>query len=464
MKTKIVLWGENAQDEKLLLALELKTEENKVKIYTFPEHEATEEFVNLMMNEWRNNTTVKFPDEHEIFVRELTVSETLLPDDIKTDQSDVIQRAQTEWAFIVLSHKMKNAFESELTTLQDQVAELEKFDTGIWEQLKGFWGKVQAQMDEKNLFREHAAYLRDETNKLFSRLKELRKKMDEEFEKLSKENVKSFLSELEVIEEKINKGLGLQPIFEELKSLQGKFRDIKFTRQDRSAVWNRLDRAFKVVKEKRFGRSDGRGRSPLERLERRYDGLIKAIERMEHSITRDERDLEYENRKVQRSEGQLEEQIRHAKIKMIEERIRSKKEKLGEMNKTRSTLEKRMEVERERAAQREEAQKLQDAKKEAKAKIKEEMQEAAEARQEKDKKLQEAAEKISADKQSKGSQSEKKKTPRTTKKQKEASVLDALSATVGDSLEDVVDTVRAVATVVRGKIEEEIDELIHEEE
>ena len=84
MKKKLVLWGTNANDERVLIAMQLHPETNKVSIYTFPEDVATEEFSNRMMNEWRNDQEVPFPENHTTQERELTVSESILPEDLRS--------------------------------------------------------------------------------------------------------------------------------------------------------------------------------------------------------------------------------------------------------------------------------------------------------------------------------------------------------------------------------------------
>ena len=61
MKSKLVLWGSNDLDEKLMIAVALRIEDNKVDIWTFPESVATEDFYQQMMKEWRDGGGLEFP-------------------------------------------------------------------------------------------------------------------------------------------------------------------------------------------------------------------------------------------------------------------------------------------------------------------------------------------------------------------------------------------------------------------
>jgi len=426
MKKKLVLWGKQAEaGNRVLLAFELLPDDNEVMVYTFEEEVATEAFSQQMMNEWREGKPFELPEARTEQRMPLQVTGTILPDGYTVERSDLVQRAQTEWHFLVLSVKMHSAYLSDLDVLQEKVNALDSFQPPVWEELKGFWGRIQEQIRDRNLDRSHAQELRQKTNALFAQMKALRRKQDEAFKEHSKEERDRFMKELEAIEERLAQGMRLQGLFEDLKKLQRSIKKAPLTRDHRSAVWDRLDKNFKAVKAKKFGDS-GDDRSPLQRLQRRYDGLIKALERMEHSIQRDERELHSENRKASQTDNQLESQIRQAKILMIEERVRSKKEKLEDMRKTRAELERRMEKEREKEARREEARKKEEMRKAAEEKIARQIKQAAEARKEEEEKLREAAESI---------QTAKTKRPKS-KKQAD----DHLPA----SIQGVVDDVQAV--------------------
>ena len=459
MKTKLVLWGMNAQNERVLLALRLRPIENKVDLWTFPENIATEEFGKQLMNDWRNDQEVPFPDGYTHMERELTISDSLLPEDLKVDRGDLIQRAQTEWHFVVLSAKLNEAYQSELNELKEKVDQLSSFDSETWDSLKAFWSKVQGQVRERNLFREHANSLRDNTNALFDRLKQLRSALDEEFQRLSKGHLEQFMEKLDDVEKRIAEGMNLTVIFDELKKLQRKFRESKFTREHRSKVWEKLDAAFKTVKEKRFGSNAYNESTPGERLKRRYDGLITAIQKMEKSIQRDRDDLAFQDRRMESSDGQLEAQIRQAKIKMIEERIRSKEEKLGEMMQTKQQLEQQITVQKEKDSKKAEQEKIEQAKAAAKEKIAAQIQTDKEARQDDDEKLKTAADSLK-DNDKSASPEEESSATEGDKASEETndSLIGAIGTTLGESLEDVVDTVKAVAEVVN-KFEQLVDDI-----
>jgi polyhydroxyalkanoate synthesis regulator phasin len=430
MKNKVVVWGTNADNEKVLIALELKADANKVMLYTFPEAVANEEFVKKMMDEWREGKEVTFPDGHTTLERELSVTDSLLPDDLKVERTDVVLRAQTEWHFVVLSTKLHAAYQQELADFREKIEALSNYDNNIWENLKAFWDKVQTQSRERNLFREHADSLRDNINELFDTLKKLRSRMNSEFAAASQATLDEFNKALDDIEARIAAGGSkLNSVFEDLKQLQRRYRDARLNNEHRNQLWERLDGAFKKAKERKFGPSANEG-SLFERHERRLSGLSEAVKRMEDSIRRDEDELNFQRKKVDVSEGQLEAQIRMAKIKMIEERLASKREKLAEMKQTRAEVERQANIAKDKEARRAEKeadkQKIEAAKEQAKSEI------AAQI-----------------------------KTKSESPAEKAGEFFEAASTVLGDLLVDALDTAKAVATVAAEKADDIVDEVVH---
>ena len=121
MKNKLVIWGSNAENEKFLIALELQAGSSRVLLHMFPEAVADEAFVQKMMHEWRDGKgEVAFPEGCVTTERELSVTDSLLPDDIKVDRPDLVQRAQTEWHFAVLSDKLHAAYQQELAEFKEK--------------------------------------------------------------------------------------------------------------------------------------------------------------------------------------------------------------------------------------------------------------------------------------------------------------------------------------------------------
>jgi len=442
MRTKLILWGKTENDEKVLVAIELVEEENKVKTYVFKEDDATEEFYNLLLNEWRFDKEIEFPSEYKTYEKTLTAAEDILPEGILVDKPDLISRAKSEWHFVVLSKKLYDLYKDELEDLKEKVNDLSEFSSDVWDDLKGFWSKVQTHVKEKNLFRNHVESLKNKTDELFQVLKQLRNKTDAEFREKSQQYFDEFNAKLDEIEEKIEKGLGLQPIFEELKVIQKNFKEISFDRDHRRKLWNRIDKEFKKVKEKRFG-SASNDRSPLARLQRRLNGLMGAIEKMNASIERDKKELEANKNKIGNSDGQLEVELRKARLMMIEERITSKSEKFQDMLKTKEMLESRIQNE---LRKEEERKKYEEAKKEAEKRIKEKVKESSKLLQENEEDLKKASDKI-------------KDTTTTKKDKKVISDKAGIIDDVKDKAEDLAEKAGEVFDEVKDKAEDIIDEV-----
>lgn len=382
MKTNLVVWGTNANDEKVLILMELMADDNKVVIKTIPENLVSDELEKKLMDEWRTGSAVELPEGITTIENELSVTDNILPEDLKTDRTDVIHRAQTQWHFIVLSSKLNKLYQNELEDFYEKINKLKEYSQETWEDLKNFWQKVQEQVRDKNLLAEHAGNLRESTNVLFSRLKDLKSSLEDETRKASAEILEKFKETMSDIEQKINEGNRLQSIFNDLKEIQNAFRDMKFTKEDRSEAWERLDKAFKSLKDKKYGNNTTNSAegSPLVRIQRRYDGLIEAVKKMESSIDRDKSELSFHTGKASNTERQLEALVSQAKLAMIQERISSKEEKLAEMLKTKEELEARMSELKLKEDARADQEKYEAAKKAAQDKIANEIKQASETR------------------------------------------------------------------------------------
>ena len=382
MKTNLVVWGTNANDEKVLILMELMADDNKVVIKTIPENLVSDELEKKLMDEWRTGSAVELPEGITTIENELSVADNILPEDLKTDRTDVIHRAQTQWHFIVLSSKLNKLYQNELEDFYEKINKLKEYSQETWEDLKNFWQKVQEQVRDKNLLAEHAGNLRESTNVLFSRLKDLKSSLEDETRKASAEILEKFKETMSDIEQKINEGNRLQSIFNDLKEIQNAFRDMKFTKEDRSEAWERLDNAFKSLKDKKYGNNTTNSAegSPLVRIQRRYDGLKEAVKKMESSIDRDKSELSFHTGKASNTERQLEALVSQAKLAMIQERISSKEEKLAEMLKTKEELEARMSELKLKEDARADQEKYEAAKKAAQDKIANEIKQASETR------------------------------------------------------------------------------------
>jgi len=344
MKTKLVLKGirtQGEQTEKVLLAFSLAPKTNKLSSWIIQEKDLNPEFVKKVTEQWIKGIEIALPEDAVQKEILLDASTELVDASIKLDQTVNIERTKTQWMAVVLSTRLYESYHEELEEMQQKVDALSSYSKESWETMKTFWSKVQGQADEKLLEREHVQLLKDYTNEIFNQLKKLRADDDAVFETQSSENATKIRTELDKIEANLANGnADLFRTFDALKKLQKEFKDLAFTRNMRSKLWNRIDKNFKILKEKRAVVTPDQ----QSRLTRRIEGLTEAIRKMTQSINRDQRDYDKQIGKLSSGRANLlETQLREVRGKLIKDRLDSKQEKLDDMNKTMGELQKRME-------------------------------------------------------------------------------------------------------------------------
>lgn len=335
MKDKIVFWGSDENNQKILVTVRLRAEDKKVDIWTFPHEKLEEEFAEKMLGDWDEIDVDSFPDYATHIEREVTAND-LLPENIKADRTDIVIRAEKEWFVKVLSLQLYSQLRSEVNALKEQVAELQEHDKSVWDTAKGYWNKVQQHIQARDLSRDQFSELRDGMNGIFNRLKELISLENSKYEDEAKSNFATVSDKINGLLKQAEETSNTQGIFNSLKNLQQEIKTIKLTRDGRRDIWKKIDVAFKSIKEKRATLFQNRN-------VRRAEGLRRAIEKMENSIQYDSDQLSFQEERMSKSgASQLEMQLREAKSQMVRSRITSKQDKLNDMYMTLKDLEKKV--------------------------------------------------------------------------------------------------------------------------
>ena len=267
-------------------------------------------------------------------------------------------------------------------------------------------------------------------------MKDLKKNLYKQADQKSKEVATELLQEVESISEKIQQGLGVGPLFDELKQIQNKYYKAQMNKKDKNSVWEKLDSAFKALKDNKGKKQDKEHRNSEENhINNRLAGLADAIKRMEKSIARDQEEIDFQNIRINQTEGKLELQLREAKMKMIEQSIISKREKLDDMLKTRESLDAKVASMAEKKLKRDAEQKVKD-------KIATNIESQKEILDSDSEKLSAAAAEISESKQ------------KSLK-----SIVSDIVAEVKEVAEDVIITAKAALEVAENKMEEISDKV-----
>lgn len=334
MINRQVFTGRNAAESPIVVAMELQLRDKQVELLVFPRESLPEDFYKLLQEKWEKGEEQEFPVEPERIIRSAE-EEHLLPMEIRADKPELISRLRNEWTLKLLSYKLYENLGAEITNLQDKLDELGSYSQEFWDKAKSTWDQVSNHAQDFNLSRNHATELRERLNKQFERLKKLREGGQAEFEKTSTAVREQLETRISAFQEKLSDKAKANELFDQLKHLQREVKEARMTHRDRRSLWKVLDEAYAVLHKQKES-------AWQNHLSNRIQGLEEAMKKIQDSIDRDRSNIEFEVRKMQSGRiGQLEQQLRSTRVKVTEDRIRSKEEKLNDMAKTLQSLRKK---------------------------------------------------------------------------------------------------------------------------
>lgn len=327
MKNNIVFWGADEMDRRILVAARLRAKDNKVDFWTFPEKQVNAAFAEKMFGDWEELNPAEFPEGYAHLERDISSSE-LLPENIKTDNTELVMRAEKEWFVKVLVQRLYEMLDAEVNALHEQIMSLTEYDKTLWDSCKTYWDKIMQHNQERNITKDQAIELRGKVNAGFEKLKSLLDNNNRAYEEEAQSNFFQLNKRLENIKAELEKNPGSSRIaFNQLRQIQDEAKNLKLSRQNRNDLFNTINDLFEASKNiSRSGMN--------EKINHRIAGLEEAIQKMQKSLDFDLKDVEYINKRTNSSSvSQLEFKLSKAKLDMLQHKIDSKKAKLDEMNK-----------------------------------------------------------------------------------------------------------------------------------
>ena len=330
MQSRFTAKGVINDDKEVILAYELKEEEFKVDLYLVPKKSLKADALQLLEKGWVDGEAYEFPTGTTLINPNLN-AESILPDDIRSEEAGKIRIKQNEWAYQLLTAKLWESYLHELDELKKKAAGLAQYDRQLFDDAKSFWERVLEHRKERDISQESLDKIKDDVNSIFEKLKTFRKSESAEFETASAKMRDAVIAKLEDLKSRADAKANFKVLLEELKTIQNDGRKNRYTKADDQQLRKLFDSVFQYV-------NDQRNHFFSDKTETRVKGLNEVIEKMESSLSRDKKDLESMARKAtSKNISSLEQQLIKVKTNMLNETIASKEEKLKDI---RYTLEK----------------------------------------------------------------------------------------------------------------------------
>jgi hypothetical protein len=248
MQSRFTVKGVTNDNTEVVLAYELKEEEFKVDLYLTPKKALDPASIEQLEKAWVEGSAFTFPEETKLINPNLN-AESILPDDIRSDEAGKIRIKQNEWAYQLLTAKLWESYLNELDELKAKASALAHYDRKLFDDAKSFWERVLEHRKERDISQERLDKIKGDVNAIFERLKSFRKTESAEFEAISTKQKAEIQAKLEDLKKRAEARANFNALMEELKQLQNEVRKFRFTKSDDVQLRKAMDALFQFITE-----------------------------------------------------------------------------------------------------------------------------------------------------------------------------------------------------------------------
>lgn len=326
-----MMWGEVGTDQKVLFAIQLKEDENKVHIYGFPKEKVTKEIQDKLFSEWKNGGAFDFPED--IYHWQVSASEdNLLPEEVRVDRPEIVIAAQAAWGKKIMSARLNEVLVEEANLIEQKLESIQDYDQQLWDKTKELWAKISDYRKKGELSWEHTDVLKSKINAIFDGLKAVKRIDVEKTDEESVHNFKEFLRKIEEQTAKLIYPDEWDKVFDNLKVIQADIKDYALSWRHKRVLFDKLNDTFLDLRKYKKTEFINKTKDRIKNLNTTIGGIVSSVQRdKENYQTQFEKLMHY-------TRGKLSETEAAQRLGYILDRIKEKEDKIKNIKDTIDSL------------------------------------------------------------------------------------------------------------------------------
>jgi hypothetical protein len=345
MQQNLVLWGDIGTDRKALMAIYLNEPEKKVMIHAFPKEVVTAELQEQLFA-WKNGADFNFPEDGLIWEVDAN-GEDVLPREIRVDKPEFLARAREFWTKRLMSKRIVAVCEEELSLIRQLVENAPEYEDEQWKKTEALWQKINEYKKENDLSWEQVTQLKVAIDEVFGMLKG-KKRLNVEKEKAQAQKIaRDIEQQLDMLRAQLIYPEEWNKIFDKLKALQEQVKSAPLAWGNKRNAFDKINEVFDSLRQYRKSQN-------ATHTKDRIDKLKKILRTLEQNLEKDQESLDMQKQKLSHYiRGNNAGSEWGGLLKITEDKIKEKQDKIADIKKTLDQLIKKLKKEQEAPAVKE---------------------------------------------------------------------------------------------------------------